>query len=175
MAPILVNASGLAALAFNVSGLVGRSDRSLRRSNGWASALWAANNLLIGADSAAALNAMSVGRQASASVVLDKNDDRTKMLTCMAFLAVTLALSILTWNGTVTLVTTAGSMLSTYAMFYMRGVFLRVAMIGVAALWMFNALAYDSWWQMIANALNGGAAAYGAWRSTQAIAESVSP
>ena len=97
------------------------------------------------------------------------------MLTCMAFLAVTLALSILTWNGTVTLVTTAGSMLSTYAMFYMRGVLLRVAMMGVAALWMFNALAYDSWWQMIANTLNGGAAAHGAWRSTQAMAGSASP
>ena len=97
------------------------------------------------------------------------------MLTCMAFLAITLALSILTWNGTVTLVTTAGSMLSTYAMFYMRGVFLRVAMIGVAALWMFNALAYDSWWQMTANALNGGAAAYGAWRSTQTVVKAVSP
>jgi hypothetical protein len=54
-------------------------------------------------------------------------------------------------------------------MFYMRGVFLRVAMIGVAALWMFNALVYDSWWQMAANTLNGGAAAYGAWRSAQTM------
>lgn len=94
------------------------------------------------------------------------------MLTCMTFLAVTLVLGMLTWNGTVTLVTTAGSMLSTYAMFYMRGVLLRVAMIGVAALWMFNALAYDSWWQMAANLLNGGAAAYGAWRSAKAMAAS---
>ena len=171
---VLVNASGLAALAINVSGLVSRSDRSLRSTNGWASLLWAANNFLMGADSAAALSALSAGRQASESVVQGKSG-RARMLTCMAFLGVTLVLGILTWNGTVTLVTTAGSMLSTYAMFYMRGVFLRVAMIGVATLWMFNALVYDSWWQMAANTLNGGAAAYGAWRSAQAMAESESP
>ena len=168
---LVVNASGLAALAINVSGLVSRSDRSLRSTNGWASVLWAANNFLMGADSAAALSALSAGRQASESVVQGKSG-RARMLTCMTFLAVTLVLGMLTWNGTVTLVTTAGSMLSTYAMFYMRGVLLRVAMIGVAALWMFNALAYDSWWQMAANLLNGGAAAYGAWRSAKVMAAS---
>ncbi|MEO9041793.1 MAG: YgjV family protein [Rhodoferax sp.] len=168
---LVVNASGLAALAINVSGLVSRSDRSLRSTNGWASVLWAANNFLMGADSAAALSALSAGRQASESVVQGKSR-RARLLTCMAFLAVTLVLGILTWNGTVTLVTTVGSMLSTCAMFYMRGVLLRVAMIGVAGLWMFNALAYDSWWQMAANLLNGGAAAYGAWRSAKAMAPS---
>jgi len=45
MTPLLVHATGLAALAFNVSGLVRTSDRSLRHSTGWASALWAANNI----------------------------------------------------------------------------------------------------------------------------------
>ncbi len=167
MSPIFVHVTGFAALAFNIFGLVGTSDRSLRSSTGWASALWAANNLIIGANSAAALSALSVGRQASASAVQDKSK-RSKVLSCAAFLAVTILIGALTWNGAVTLVTMAGSMLSTYAMFFMRGVFLRVAMIAVASLWMFNAFAYDSWWQMAANALNGGAAAFGAWRSAKA-------
>ena len=168
MSALLVHATGMAALAVNVSGLVRTSDRSLRSSTGWASALWAANNLFMGADSAAALSALSVGRQASASVV-QKHSERIKLWTCLCFLGVTLLLGALTWNGKVTLVTTAGSMLSTYAMFYMRGVLLRVAMIGVAALWMYNALFYDSWWQIVANAVNGGAAAFGAWRSAKAL------
>lgn len=167
MTPLLVHATGLAALAFNVSGLVGRSDRALRHSTGWASALWAANNLLMGAQSAAALSALSVGRQASASAVQGRSE-RTKLFSCIAFLAVTLAVGLLTWNGLASLFMTAGSMLATYAMFYMRGVALRVAMVGVAVLWMYNAWAYDSWWQMFGNTVNGGAAAYGAWQASKA-------
>lgn len=169
MTSLLVHVTGLAALAFNISGLVRTSDKSLRNSTGWASALWAANNLLIGAQSAAALSVLSVGRQASASAVQGRSD-RTKLVTCTAFLALTLAVGLLTWNGMATLFTTAGSMLTTYAMFYIRGAVLRIAMVGVAALWMNNAWAYDSWWQMFGKGLNGGAAAYGAWRAAKADA-----
>jgi hypothetical protein len=151
----------------NIAGLVRTSDRSLRHSTGWASALWAANNLLMGAQSAAALSALSVGRQVSASNV-QGGSERTKLFSCLAFLLVTLVLGTLTWNGVTTLFSMAGSMLATYAMFYMRGVALRLAMIGVASLWMYNAWAYDSWWQMLGNTLNGVAAAYGAWRASQA-------
>ena len=169
MTAYLVHATGLAALTFNVFGLIRTSDRSLRHATGWASALWAANNLLMGAQSAAALSALSVGRQATASAV-QAHSERTKFLTCATFLVVTFAVGVLTWNGMATLFTTVGSLLATYAMFYMRGAWLRVAMVGVAALWMYNAWAYDSWWQMFGNAINGGAAAYGAWRSARACA-----
>jgi len=82
-------------------------------------------------------------------------------------LLVTLVLGALTWNGVTTLFSMAGSMLATYAMFYMRGVALRLAMIAVAGLWMYNAWAYDSWWQMFGNTLNGVAAAFGAWRAAK--------
>jgi hypothetical protein len=121
----------------------------------------------MGAQSAAALSALSVGRQVSASNV-QGGSERTKLFSCLAFLLVTLVLGTLTWNGVTTLFSMAGSMLATYAMFYMRGVALRLAMIGVASLWMYNAWAYDSWWQMLGNTLNGVAAAYGAWRASQA-------
>lgn len=84
-----------------------------------------------------------MGRQASASAVQGRSD-RTKLVACVSFLNVTLAVRLLTWNGMATLFTTAGSMLATYAMFYMRGAVLRIAMAGVAALWMYNAWAYDS-------------------------------
>ena len=168
MTSILIHATGFAALALNVTGLVRSCDRSLRHSTGWASALWAVNNLLMGAQSAAALSVVSVGRQASASVVQGR-DERTRLLTCGAFLVVTLVVATLTWNGAATLLTTAGSMLATYAMFYMRGAPLRIAMVVVASLWMYNAWAYDSWWQMAGNLANGGAAAYGAWRAQRAV------
>jgi hypothetical protein len=170
MSHLLIHATGLAALALNVSGLVRSSDRSLRHSTGWASALWAANNFLVGAHGAAALSVLSVGRQASAQSVQGRSD-RTRLAHCMLFMSVTLAVGLLTWNGIASLSTTAGSMLATYAMFYMRGAGLRLAMVAVAALWMVNAWAYDSWWQMFGNTLNGCAAAYGAWRATQQVAE----
>jgi hypothetical protein len=167
MSTTLVDVTGLAALSLNIAGLVRTSDRSLRHSTGWASALWAVNNLLMGAQSAAALSVLSVGRQVSASSV-QGGSHRSKQVYCLAFLAVTLLIGLFTWNGMTTLFSMAGSMLATYAMFYMRGVALRVAMVGVAALWMYNAWAYDSWWQMFANTMNGAAAAYGAWRASKA-------
>ena len=168
MSSILIHATGFVALALNIHGLARTCDRSLRHSTGWASALWAVNNLLMGAQSAAALSLVSVGRQASASVVQGR-DERIRRLACGAFLVVTLVVATLTWNGAATLLTTAGSMLATCAMFYMRGAPLRIAMVVVAALWMYNAWAYDSWWQMFGNLANGGAAAYGAWRARRAV------
>ncbi len=169
MTPNLVDMTGLAALSLNVAGLVRTSDRSLLHSTGWASALWAANNLLMGAHSAAALSVLSVGRQVSASNAQD-GSNRNKLFLCLTFLIVTLAIGFVTWNGLATLFSVAGSMLATYAMFYMRGVSLRLAMIGVAALWMYNAWAYDSWWQMFGNTLNAAAAAFGAWRASKTAA-----
>jgi len=167
MIPTLVDVTGLAALSFNVAGLVRTSDRSLRHSSGWASALWAANNLLMGAQSAAVLSALSVGRQVSASST-QGSSEKTKRLCCGGFLLITLLLGALTWNGVTTVFSMAGSMLATYAMFYMRGVALRLAMVGTAGLWMYNAWAYDSWWQMLGNSLSASAAAYGAWRASLA-------
>lgn len=167
MTPLLLNLTGFFALSLNIFGLVRQSDRTLRYSTGWASAIWAVNNLLMGAQSAAALSVLSVGRQASAQAVQGRGE-RMRLWACCAFLALTVVIGIVTWQGPITLCTTTGSMLATYAMFHLRGAWLRVAMIAVAALWMVHALAYDSWWQMFANALSGGAAALGAWRARQA-------
>lgn len=163
---LLVHATGLAALAFNIRALVGSNDRSLRSTTAWASGLWAMNNFLIGAHSAAALSVLGIGRQASASAVQERAQ-HLKLTVCALFLVVTLVAGALTWNGAVTVFTTTGSLLTTYAMFFMRGVGLRLAMVGVATLWMYNAWAYDSWWQMLANLASGGAAAYGAWRASK--------
>ncbi|MDE2457489.1 MAG: YgjV family protein, partial [Burkholderiales bacterium] len=108
MVPLLVNLTGFVALALNVMGLVRQSDRTLRQSTGWASAIWAANNLLIGAQSAAALSMLSVGRQASAEAVQGRGE-RLRLWCCTVFLIVTAVIGAVTWQGPITLFTTAGS------------------------------------------------------------------
>jgi len=65
------------------------------------------------------------------------------------------------------------SVLSTFAVFYLRGRALRLAMLLVSALWMYNAWLYDSWEQMAANVLTAAAALYGAHRAEQAEARRV--
>jgi hypothetical protein len=162
----LIHATGIVALSLNVRGLVGSNDRSLRTSTGVASAIWALNNLLLGAHTAAALSAVSVGRQASAEAVQDKSV-RIRMLACLAVVFITVLASALTWNGWTTLCTGAGSLVGTWAMFYLRGTALRLAMVLVALLWMYNAWAYHALWQMLANFASGGAALVGAWRARQ--------
>jgi hypothetical protein len=160
----LVDATGVIALSLNVGALVRPSDRTLLKTTGWASALWAMNNLLIGAHTAAALSALSVGRQASAAA-LHERPGRLKALAFAVIVAVTLLIAGFTWQGTHNLFAAAGSLIGTYAMFYLRGAALRWAMVLVNALWLTNALAYDAWWQIAANAICGVAAAVGAWRA----------
>lgn len=160
---LLIHASGLFALMFNIKGLVRPCDRTLRRTTGLAAVLWAVNNLLLGAHTAAALSAVTVGRQISADAV-QQATERKRLLACLGFMALMLVIAIVTWHGAITLVTTAGSMLATYAMFYMHGVRLRLAMVAVSLLWMANAVAFDSWEQAAANIASGAAAAWGAWR-----------
>lgn len=170
----LIHATGLVALTLNVRGLVGASDKSLRRSTGIASAIWAVNNFLIGAHTAAALSMVSVGRQASAEAVQHRTK-RTRLAAFLALVALTLVVSAFTWNGWATVCTGAGSLVATWAMFYLGGMRLRMAMVLVASLWMYNAWAYNSWWQMVANLASGGAALYGAWRARDAIGKPDAP
>ena len=160
---LLIHASGLFALMFNIKGLVRPCDRTLRRTTGFAALLWSVNNFLLGAHTAAALSVVTVGRQMSAQSVQQAPQAR-RLLACLGFMALMLGIAVFTWHGPITLVTTAGSMLATYAMFYMHGARLRLAMVGVSLLWMANAVAFDSWEQAAANVASGAAAAWGAWR-----------
>ncbi|MBS0340040.1 MAG: YgjV family protein [Proteobacteria bacterium] len=163
-ATYLIHITGLVALVLNVRGLIGSSDKSLRAASGIASAIWALNNFLLGAHTAAALSAVSVGRQASAEAVQCRSA-RTRLAAFLAIVAITVVASALTWKGSTSLFTGAGSLVASWAMFYLRGIALRLAMVLVAALWMYNAVAYNAWWQIVANGAAGGAALLGAWRA----------
>jgi hypothetical protein len=159
----LIDATGLVALSLNVGALLRPGDRTLLKIGGWASALWAINSLLIGAPTAAALSALSVARQASALALQDR-PGRLKGAAFIVFVIATLLVSALTWRGAYSLFPAAGSLVGTFAMFWLRGSRLRSAMVLVSGLWLVNAVAYAAWWQMAANGLSGAAAALGAWR-----------
>jgi hypothetical protein len=160
----LVDVTGLVALSLNLSALVRSSDRALVRTTGLASAIWALNNLLIGAQTAAALSALSVGRQVSASFLRDQSM-RTKAIAVAIIAAATLLIAAATWSGFGTMFPVLGSLMASYAMFYMRDAALRWAMVAVNALWMVNAVAAGSWWQIAANGIAGAAGVIGAWRA----------
>jgi hypothetical protein len=159
-----IDVTGVVALSLNIRALLGASDRAMLKTTGWASAIWAMNSLLIGAHTAAALSALSVGRQVGASMLLN-HPTRTKTIAFAVLVAATLGIATLTWSGVRTLFPVAGSLIASYAMLYMRGAALRWAMVLVSAFWMVNAVAFDAWWQIVANGLAGTAAAVGALRA----------
>jgi hypothetical protein len=163
----IIDATGFIALSLNVGAAMASSDRTLRRRSGWASAVWALNNLLIGAQAAAALSVLSVARQAGASALRD-HQRRTKAMAFAALVTATLLIGAVTWNGMATAFPVAGSLTATYAMLYMRDVSLRLAMVVVNALWMVNAVAYHSGWQLASAGIAGTAAGIGAWRARRA-------
>jgi hypothetical protein len=170
----LIDATGFVALLLSVAALVRPSERALVKLSGWSSALWTANNLLIGAHMAAALSALSVGRQAGAAALRDRAG-LARTMTVAGLLLATLAIASLTWSGAWSIFPLAGSLTATYAMFHLRGTRLRWTMVLVNALWMVNAIAYDALWQIAANALSGTAAAIGAWRLRTANAHDSEP
>ena len=165
---LLIHATGLCALALNVIALLRTCERSLRLQSGVAGVIWALNNLLLGAHTAAALSLVSAGRTATSATTLDSKGP-LRRLVFAGFVALALGVSAATWHGWPSVFMAIASVLSTYAMFYLRGRPLRWAMLGVSALWMHNAWFYDSWEQMVANVATAAAAVYGAWRIERSV------
>ena len=158
----LVHATGLAALFVNVCALLCRCEVSLRRHSVFAGCLWALNNVLLGAHSAAALTVVSASRTATSASTLERSHVARRNA-FLAFVGLTIAAALLTWGGWASGVTLTASVMSTYAMFYMRGAALRLSMLLASMLWMVNAWQVGSWEQMAANVITGCVAAYGAW------------
>ena len=167
-----IHATGVCALALNVVALVRTCEKSLRIQSGLAGVIWALNNLLLGAHTAAALSLVSAGRTATSAATLSARDS-VRRVVFAGFLVLTLAIGALTWHGWPSALMVLASVLSTFAVFYLRGRALRLAMLLVSALWMYNAWLYDSWEQMAANVLTAAAALYGARRAEQAEARRV--
>jgi hypothetical protein len=161
---LLIHATGVCALALNVTALVRSCEKALRLQSGLSGAIWALNNLLLGAHTAAALSLISAGRTATSAVTL-RATDPVRHAACAAFMALTLAFTAFTWHGWPSALLLVASLLSTFAMFYLRASSLRLTMLPVSALWMVNAWAFESWEQMLANAVTAIAAIYGVRRS----------
>ena len=148
----LIHLTGVCALVLNVLAIVRTCERRLRLQSGAAGLVWALNNLLLGAHSAAALSLGSAGRTASSAATLQGGEGRRR-LAFVAFTALTVLVAALTWQGWLSVLLVIASLLSTYAMFYMRGRALRWAMLLVSTLWMVNAWSYGSWEQVAAKEL----------------------
>jgi hypothetical protein len=165
---LLIHATGVCALALNVVALVHPCERALRIQSGLAGMVWALNNLLLGAHTAAALSLVSAGRTASSAATLSAREAIRRSV-FIGFLALTLLIGALTWHGWPSALLMLASVLSTVAVFYLRGRALRLAMLLVSALWMYNAWLYDSWEQVAANLLTAVAALLGARRVERAL------
>jgi len=163
----LIHLTGVCALVLNVLAIIRTCERRLRVQSGIAGLVWALNNLLLGAHSAAALSLVSAGRTASSAATLQSGALRRR-LAFAGFAALTLLVCALTWQGWLSVFLVTASLLSTYAMFYMQGPALRWVMLLVSMLWMINAWSYGSWEQVAANAATAVAALYAAWRAARA-------
>jgi hypothetical protein len=167
---LLIHATGVCALALNVAALVRSCEKALRLQSGLSGAIWALNNFLLGAHTAAALSLVSAGRTATSAATL-RATDPVRHAACATFMALTLAITAFTWHGWPSALLLVASLLSTFAMFYLRATSLRLTMLPVSALWMVNAWLFDSWEQMLANGVTALAAIYGAQRSGGATAD----
>ena len=167
----LIHLTGVCALVLNVLAIIVTCERRLRVHSGIAGLIWALNNLLLGAHSAAALSLVSAGRTASSAVTL-QGAAAPRRFAFVGFAALTMIVCALTWQGWLSVVLLTALLLSTYAMFYMQGPALRWVMLLVSMLWMINAWSYGSWEQVAANAATAATALYAAWRAERAVSQS---
>ena len=163
---LLIHATGLCALALNVAALLHRCERTLRIRSGISGIAWALNNLLLGAHTAAALSLVSAGRTALSALTLEA-EAHARRTAFIGFIALTFAVGAATWQGWPSAFIVGASMVSTVALFYLRGARLRVSMLLVSALWMYHAWVHGSWEQMAANVATAAAAMVGAWRASR--------
>ena len=166
---LLIHVTGACALALNVTALVRRCEKALRIQSGLSGAIWALNNLLLGAHTAAALSLVNAGRTATSAATL-RAGLPVRHAACGIFMSLTIAITLFTWHGWPSALILGASLLSTFAMFHLQATPLRLTMLLVSALWMYNAWLYDSWEQMVANVVTAAAAIYGAHRSGDATA-----
>lgn len=162
-ASVFVHATGLLALCLSISSTVHPCDRRLRRHGFLAGLCWAANYVLLGAPLGAALACVSAARTGTADLVMEKTV-RLRALVCAAFVGASMTTALLTWQDWTTLLPMASSVLTTYAVFFLAGWRLRLALLLSALLWTQMVLALDSPEQIVGNFLGIGAAAYGLWR-----------
>jgi len=162
--PILVHATGIAALGLSVRSTLHLCDRRLHRGHILAGILWALNNFLLGATTGAALSCVSVARTGTASLVY-KGDNRIRIGACALFMLISLATAALTWRGWLTVLPVAASILVTYAAFFLSGARLRFALLISALLWTQNVLSLHSPEQIGGNLLGIAGAAVGVWRT----------
>jgi hypothetical protein len=161
---LFVHATGLAALGLGISSAVHRCDHRLRRHNFLSSLCWAANFFLLGSTLGALLSCVAAMRTGTATLVHGR-DERLRAGACLCFVSISLATAVLTWQDWLTLLPVASSVLTTFAVFFLRGPVLRFALLISALLWTQNVLALNSPEQIVGNLLGIAAAAIGLWRS----------
>ena len=162
-APLFVHATGILALGLSISSAVHRCDRRLRRHGFLAGLCWALNYSLLGAPLAAGLACVSAARTGTANLVIDRHW-RLRALACALFAGASLATAACIWQGWTTLLPVASSVLTSYAVFFLGGWRLRLALLLAALLWTQTVLALQSPEQIIGNFLGIAAAAIGLWR-----------
>jgi hypothetical protein len=160
---LLIHGTGVFALLLNVIAMCRSCERSLRLQSGLSGVAWALNNLLLGANAAAALTLVSASRTCTSAMLLQRGA-RLRAIGFGGFSLVTLVIGLASWDGWPSAMVTAATLLSTYSMFYMRGRALRWIMVAVSALWMHHAWTHDSWEQLVANVATMAAALVGVWR-----------
>ena len=148
---IWIALTGLAGICINVYSLTQNSDRYLRALIGAGFVMWAINNTMLHAYSAAILCAIAVGRQIIASVMPDEIGATTRAALCAFFVTAILGASLWTQNGLGTAFACTSALLSTVAMFYLHGPRLRFT-LGIAyVFWCATTLCFHAWYGLASN------------------------
>jgi hypothetical protein len=162
-----INVTGVIGLLLNIYSLTRRSDQSLRGIIGIGFGVWMVNNLLLSANSAAALCGVAMTRQAVAVYLVERVSQRTKFWLCALFVGLVTGFSFFTWQGWGTVFACLSSLFSTVAMFFFSGARLRITVAFAYALWAGATICYQAWWALAANILLTAAAFWGYWQLKQ--------
>ena len=162
----LEHLTGAVALLLQLYGLAHPEDKRLRQMSVLAAIVFALNHFSVGAVGAMGVNLLLAVRTHMSNRLLGASQATRLFWFVLLSLGTTLAL-LLPGVTPLSLFLTLSALWIGYAYFFQAGVALRMSLGINKLLWLANAFAYDSEWQVLLCMLGAGASFFGAWRVTR--------
>ena len=162
----LEHLTGAVALLLQLYGLANPEDKRLRQMSVLAALVFALNHFSVGAVGAMGVNLLLAVRTHMSNQL--QGASRKKRLLWFVLLSMGTTVALLLPGITpLSLFLAFSALWIGYAYFFQAGVALRMSLGINKLLWLANAFAYDSVWQVVLCLLGAGASFFGAWRVAQ--------
>lgn len=127
-----------------------QSGSDFRRWSAAGAVFWAGQYFLLGAQTAGSTMACTALRTLSSDYL---HGNRLRHLTARGFIAAFVGLTVISWQGTVSLLPAFAVLNTTLALFYLGNLGMRLALLASSAAWIVNDIYWQAWPALLAESV----------------------